>query len=79
MSGQRSPYFNQYFNQYEFTCPHLLSASDCESISIAELRERRSNDSPPREPEHDGATRNANLPRRGRARHEALLQPLCLS
>ncbi|MEM6989494.1 MAG: pyridoxal phosphate-dependent aminotransferase [Myxococcota bacterium] len=26
-----------YFGLYEFGCPHMLSASDCESISIAEL------------------------------------------
>lgn len=30
----------QYFEQYEFHCPHLLSASDCESMPIAELLER---------------------------------------
>lgn len=29
-----------YFEQYEFRCPHLLSASDCETMSIGELLER---------------------------------------
>jgi aspartate/methionine/tyrosine aminotransferase len=27
----------QYFNLYEFTTPHLLGASDCETLSIGEL------------------------------------------
>jgi aspartate/methionine/tyrosine aminotransferase len=27
----------QFFDAYEFSCPHALSASDCESMSIAEL------------------------------------------
>lgn len=30
----------QYFEQYEFSCPHVLSASDCESMTIAELLDR---------------------------------------
>lgn len=30
----------RYFEDYEFDCPHLLSASDCESMSIAELLQR---------------------------------------
>jgi aspartate/methionine/tyrosine aminotransferase len=29
-----------YFDQYEFSCPHPLSSSDCESMSIAELLDR---------------------------------------
>ena len=27
----------QYFDKYEFTTPHLLCASDCETVSVAEL------------------------------------------
>ena len=27
----------KYFGKYEFTKPYLISASDCESISIADL------------------------------------------
>ena len=27
----------QYFNLYEFTTPHLLCASDCETMSVGEL------------------------------------------
>ncbi len=26
-----------YFAKYEFTAPHLLSASDCEALSVQEL------------------------------------------
>ena len=29
----------QYFALYEFKAPHLLSASDCETVSVAELCE----------------------------------------
>lgn len=29
----------QYFDRYEFTTPHLLCASDCETVSVAELLE----------------------------------------
>ena len=37
MAGLQTFETERYFAEYEFTAPHLLAPSDCESVTIADL------------------------------------------